>query len=215
MNKKKRLNEIYKRLFSYFGRQYWWPGNSKFEIVLGAILTQNTNWINVEKAINNLKKGKALSAKKVFDMPIDKLALMIKPAGYFNLKAKRLKNFINLLFAEYAGRLSALFNQDLTALRQSLLSVNGIGEETADSIILYAAGLPVFVVDAYTKRVFSRHKFIAHSASYAETQKFFMENLSGNVRMFNEFHALIVRLGKEFCLKNKPRCGLCPIRRKV
>ncbi|MDP1854305.1 MAG: endonuclease III domain-containing protein [Candidatus Omnitrophota bacterium] len=207
----KKLNSIYKKLYTSFGPQYWWPGDGPFEVTAGAILTQNTNWQNVEKAINNLKAARALSPKKLHEMSHDKLAQLIRPAGYFNVKARRLKNFTNFLFNKYGGSLKKLFNQGIESLRKELLSVNGIGEETADSIILYAANLPIFVVDAYTKRIFSRHNFIRHDADYSEVQKFFMENLNKDVKMFNEFHALIVKLGKEFCLKSNQRCKLCPI----
>lgn len=207
----KKLNSIYKKLSTSFGPQYWWPADSPFEVTVGAILTQNTNWQNVEKAVNNLKAARVLSPKKLHEMALDKLARLIRPAGYFNVKAKRLKNFTNFLFSKYGGSLDKLFNQDIETLRKELLSVNGIGEETADSIILYAANLPAFVVDAYTKRIFSRHNFIRHDADYGEVQKFFMENLNKDVKMFNEFHALIVKLAKEFCLKSKERCKLCPI----
>ncbi len=209
---KRELYAIYKKLYSYFGPQHWWPGETPFEVALGAILTQNTNWGNVERAIGNLKSARALLPKKIHKMPVNKLALLIRPAGYFNIKAKRLKNFINFLFEGYEGCLDKLFSRDIGALRGELLSVNGIGEETADSIILYAAGRSIFVVDTYTRRVFSRHNFLNDNASYQDIQKFFMQNLPKDVKMFNEFHALIVKLGKEFCLKNKPKCGACPVR---
>lgn len=205
------LRSIYARLYSHFGPQYWWPGRTSFEVVVGAILTQNTNWANVEKAINNLKRERVLSASKMFQMRQAKLAELIRPAGYYNVKAKRLKNFVNFLFFRYRGSLKRLFEQDITFLRKELLSVNGIGEESADSIILYAAGLPIFVIDAYTKRIFSRHNFFKGDSQYYLIQKFFMQNLKENAKMFNEFHALIVKLGKEFCRKNNPRCGICPI----
>lgn len=208
---KENLSAIYKKLYSFFGPQHWWPGETPFEVAVGAILTQNTNWGNVERAIGNLKSARALLPKKIHKMPVNKLAFLIRPAGYFNIKAKRLKNFINFLFKGYEGCLDKLFSRDIGALRGELLSVNGIGEETADSIILYAAGRSIFVVDAYTRRVFSRHNFLNDKASYQDVQKFFMQNLPKDVKMFNEFHALIVKLGKEFCLKNKPKCGQCPL----
>lgn len=210
--KRRNLKLIFEKLLKFFGPQHWWPAESQFEVLVGSILTQNTNWTNVEKAINNLKKAGVLSAQKLYRMPTRKLARLIRPAGYFNIKTKRLKNFINFLFRNYGGSLKRLFAQDVWALRRELLSVSGIGEETADSIILYAAGLPIFVIDAYTKRIFFRHNFIPEDTTYGEIQKFFMANLSRDVKMFNEFHALIVRLGKELCLKNKPKCEVCPVR---
>jgi endonuclease-3 related protein len=146
-------------------------------------------------------------------MKLPDIARLITSAGHFNIKARRLKNFIDYLFLHYKGSLKKMFKQERNILRSELLSINGIGEETADSIILYAANLPIFVVDSYTKRIFSRHNFIREDASYSEVQKFFMENLPLDVKMFNEFHALIVRLGKEICLKNKPKCEICPLKK--
>ena len=211
MKSKKNIKNIFNRLFLHFGQQYWWPADSSFEVVLGAILTQNTNWANVEKAVNNLKREKLITPKKIYRLPQDKLARLIRPAGYFNIKAKRIKNFINFLFSDYSGSVKKMFARDIAVLRESLLSVNGIGEETADSIILYAAGQPIFVVDTYTKRIFARLGFFRDESSYHDVQNFFMQNLPPDVKMFNEFHALIVRLAKEFCLKNKPKCKLCPL----
>lgn len=211
--KKKRLNAVFDKLFKAFGPQYWWPADSPFEVIVGAILTQNTNWVNVEKAIKSLKKAGCLSGKKLHRLSAGKIAPLIKPAGYFNVKAKRLKNFTDFLFTRYHGDLKKMFSQDIGKLRRELLSVNGVGKETADSIILYAAQMPVFVVDAYTKRIFSRHNFFRESFGYDEVQKFFMENLPLNVKMFNEFHALIVRLGKDYCAKRKPKCSSCPLPR--
>ncbi len=212
MKSKKDIKNIFNKLFLHFGHQHWWPADSPFEVVLGAILTQNTNWANVEKAINNLKKEKLITPKKIYHLHQNKLARLIKPAGYFNIKAKRIKNFINFVFSDYDGNIKKMFVQDIVTLRKSLLSVNGIGEETADSIILYAAALPIFVVDAYTKRIFTRLGFFKEESSYQDVQNFFMQNLPQDVKMFNEFHALIVRLAKELCLKNKPRCKLCPLK---
>ena len=209
---KKDLKAIFDKLFKAFGPQYWWPADTPFEVIIGAILTQNTNWGNVEKAINNLRARGCLSAHKLHQMAAKEIAPLIKPSGYFNIKAKRLKNFINFLFNHHGGSLKKMFKQDIDSLRRGLLSVNGIGKETADSIILYAAELPIFVVDAYTKRVFSRHKFFAKDSDYDNVQKFFMENLTKDAKIFNEFHALLVRLGKDFCLKNKPKCEVCPIK---
>ena len=208
---KKKLNKIYKSLFANFGRQYWWPADSAFEVMVGAILTQNTNWANVEKAIKNLKKHKALTAEKIRKISVRKLALLIRPAGYYNIKADRLKNFVRFLFERFAGDIKKMRKIGTGLLRQELLSVNGIGPETADSILLYALNKPVFVVDAYTKRILSRHKIIKDNAEYADVQEFFMRNLEKDVKLFNEYHALFVKLGKDHCLKNKQRCDTCPL----
>ncbi len=206
------LTRVYSTLYRHFGPQYWWPADSVFEIIIGAILTQNTNWQNVEMAISNLRKAKLLHAKKLYLLKTKKLAQLIRPSGYYNIKAKRLKCFLKFLFNNYNGSLSKMLNKDLLSLREELLSIKGIGEETADSIILYAAKLPIFVVDAYTKRFCQRHRLTDINASYAETQKVFMDNLKEDARLFNEFHALLVRLGKEFCLKTKPKCKECPLK---
>jgi endonuclease-3 related protein len=206
----KNLEEIYKRLFSKFGPQGWWPGETPFEVIIGAILTQNTNWINVERAISNLKKNKLLSPKKLKQISTRRLASLIKPAGYFNVKAKRLKSFINFLFKEYKGSIKNMFTEDFLSLRTKLLGVKGIGYETADSILLYAGNKPIFVVDAYTKRILFRHNFIDRKSDYPQIQNLFMDHLEQDINLFNEFHALIVRLGKEIC-KNKPLCEICPL----
>ncbi|MGR3301301.1 MAG: endonuclease III domain-containing protein [Candidatus Scalindua sp.] len=210
MNKSKVLTEIYDSLFKSFGKQYWWPGDTDFEVVIGAILTQNTNWTNVEKAIKNLKTAKVFTAKKLHEIDMKKLAELIKPSGYFNVKAKRLKNFIEWLFSNYNGSLSKLFKQDYAKLREELLSVNGIGKETADSIILYAAGKPTFVVDAYTKRVLVRHGLITEDYDYEAIKAVFEDNLPANVSLYNEYHALIVMVGKHYC-KPKVQCEECPL----
>lgn len=206
------LETIYDRLVSTFGPQHWWPGDTPFEVAVGAILTQNTNWANVEKAVLNLKREKALSAKILHRMPAPHLAGLIRPAGYFNIKAKRLKNFVNFLIKDYQGSMKRMAKENLTIIRHKLLSVNGIGPETADSIILYALEKPVFVIDAYTKRILSRHTILHHDASYEIYQKLFHQGLSSNVSLFNEYHALMVRLAKDFC-RPKPRCSGCPLER--
>ncbi|MFH1655970.1 MAG: endonuclease III domain-containing protein [Candidatus Omnitrophota bacterium] len=205
------LEEIYQRLFSRFGPQHWWPGQTQFEVIVGAILTQNTNWANVEKAIKNLKKSNFLKPRKIKDIPLKRLARLIRPSGYFNIKAKRIKNFVDFLFKEYRGSLKNMFEEDYLKLRAKLLQVKGIGLETADSILLYAGEKPIFVVDAYTKRVFLRHNLIEKSVTYSDIQNIFMDNLSCDVKLFNEYHALIVKLGKDIC-KKVPQCHICPIR---
>jgi len=211
VNNAKKLTDIYNSLFKSFGKQHWWPGDSDFEVVIGAILTQNTNWSNVEKAIKNLKAAKVLTPKKFHEIKIGKLAELIKPSGYFNIKARRLKNFIEWLFLEYNGSLTKLFMLNCSTLREQLLSVNGIGRETADSIILYAAEKPSFVVDAYTKRVLVRHGLITEDYDYDEVKAVFEENLPEKVTLYNEFHALIVMVGKYYC-KPKMQCEECPLK---
>jgi len=209
----RRLTLIYRKLYSSFGRQHWWPGDTPFEVMVGAILTQNTSWKNVEKAIGNLKKYGLLEPKRLYRLSDKRLALLIRPAGYFNIKAKRLKNFLRFFIGNYGGSVKKMSGIDTYFLRRQLLSVNGIGFETADSILLYALNRPVFVVDAYTKRVLLRHWFINEGCGYEEMQNLFMKNLKAAVKLFNEYHALLVKLGKEFCLKNKPRCEICPLKK--
>lgn len=206
------LKKIYKALYHAFGPQHWWPGDTPFEIAVGAILTQNTNWGNVEKAINNLKKEKALNAKTIREMPVNRLAALIRPAGYFNIKAKRLKAFIDFMVNDCNGSMSKMKNEDMYTLRKKLLSVNGIGPETADSILLYALDKPIFVIDAYTKRVLSRHGIMDHDKSYERFHELFHSTLKKDVHMFNEYHALFVRLGKVYC-KTRPLCEKCPLER--
>jgi len=207
-----KLHLIYKSLYRHFGPQHWWPADSAFEVMVGAILTQNTNWLNVERAIKSLKKNKLLELNKLYNLPKTRLAKLIRPAGYYNIKAKRLKNFFSFLIKNYNGSLKKMCEAHMQDLREQLLSVNGIGAETADSILLYALDKPVFVVDAYTKRMLSRHGLVNEKSEYAEVQKLFMQNLKNDVKLFNEFHALIVKLGKEFCLKRRPKCETCPLR---
>lgn len=204
------LLNIYSLLDGYFGNQNWWPADSVFEVIVGSILTQNTAWKNVIPAIENLKAADCLSPQAIYDMERDKLALLIRPSGYFNIKAQRLKNFTNFLYENYAGSLDLLTNDETTALRAKLLGVVGIGEETADSILLYACQKPVFVVDAYTKRIFSRHCILPEDLSYAKTQSFFMQHLPAQVNLFNQYHALIVNTGKTFCMP-KRNCQGCPL----
>ena len=203
--------EIYEILLNHFGPQEWWPGETPFEVMVGAVLTQNTNWVNVSRAIENLKKENLLSFGKMHDLAVELLAEKIRPAGYFNLKAKRLKNLMDFIDGEYNGSLTAMFKEDAVSLREKILTVKGIGPETADSILLYAGNMPVFVVDTYTHRIFCRHAIIAEEDGYYEIQDYFMLSLPEEVELFNEYHALIVRLGKEFCKKSKPLCSHCPL----
>lgn len=210
-NRRKIINVIYKRLFESFGFQGWWPAKTSLEVIVGAILTQNTSWRNVEKAIVDLKKEKLLNVKSLKKIKINRLAHFIRPAGYYNIKAKRLKNFINYLSSIYGGSLKRFFKKSVPELRRELLSVNGVGPETADSIILYAARKPIFVIDAYTKRFLLKHHLITDKAGYEDIQKLFMDNLKSDVSLFNEYHALIVYLGKNICIK-RPKCDICPLK---
>jgi endonuclease-3 related protein len=208
--KKKALLEIYNKLYSFYGPQHWWPGDSPFEVAVGAILTQNTNWTNVEKAISNLRTARLLNARALHRLPAAELALLIRPSGYFNIKAGRLKAFLAFILTEYGGSMKKMEKSDTASLRLELLDVPGIGPETADSILLYALDKPVFVIDAYTRRVMSRHGILDHGASYDEYQRMFHELLGKDLRLFNEYHALLVMVGKDYC-KPKPRCKKCPL----
>lgn len=211
---KARLNLIYQKLYSHFGPQHWWPANTRFEVMVGAILTQNTSWSNVEKAIDNLKEHHLLNPDRLYRLSHQRLASLIRPAGYYNIKAKRLKHLLIFLFNSYQGNLKKMSVENLQELRQKLLSVNGIGQETADSILLYCLNKPIFVIDAYTKRILTRHRLVKGDASYNAVQNLFMQHLKPEVKLFNEYHALLVRLGKEFCLKKKPKCEICPLKLK-
>jgi endonuclease-3 related protein len=206
----KQLTEIYQLLFDHFGPQRWWPGETQFEIVIGAILTQNTSWANVERAIANLKSADLLSPERLHHLDLTQLGELIRPAGYYNIKAKRLINFVNWLFDNYDGQLTNLENLDTTRLRAELLAISGIGRETADSILLYAFNRPIFVVDAYTARVVFRHRLITPEADYEQIRELFQSNLPQDIQLFNEYHALLVRVGKEFC-RPKARCAGCPL----
>lgn len=206
------LKDTYKRLYSYFGPQYWWPADSAFEVVIGAILTQNTAWRNVEKALFRLKEKKFLNPRRLYNTDLKTLGGLIRPCGYYNVKAARIRSFLEVLFADFKGKLSLMFSLKSKYLREELLKIKGIGPETADSILLYAAKKPVFVVDAYTRRFLFRHKLIEKKADYQQIQSLFDENLPCSSKMFNEYHALIVRLGKEFCRK-KALCRICPLRK--
>ncbi len=204
------LTEIYRLLYDEFGPQQWWPGETRFEIITGAILTQNTNWANVEKAIKNLKSADCLTPEKLHHLDQAQLAQLIRPAGYFNIKAKRLKNYLNWLFENYNGELTDLESIDTDRLRAELLTIKGVGRETADSILLYAFERPIFVVDAYTARVVFRHELIASDADYEQLRELFESSLPTDTQLFNEYHALLVKVGKEFC-RPKARCPGCPL----
>ncbi len=211
--KAKALLKIYKLLYERFGPRRWWPGDTKLEIIIGAILTQNTAWVNVEKAIANLKSARLLKVKGLSRVPKKRIARLIRPAGYYNIKSQRIKNFLGFLNTAYGGSIKRMFSTETRRLRTEILDVKGIGPETADSILLYAGEKPAFVIDAYTKRIFSRHGYIREDASYEAVQAIFLRHLPKDVRLFNEFHALIVELGKDLCKSKKPLCNKCPIRR--
>lgn len=205
------LDDMYNRLFTFFGPQQWWPGETPFEVMIGAVLTQNTNWRNVEKAIDNLNRAGKLSFKAMSSMPLALIAEYIRPAGYYNIKAGRLMNLFDMINDRYEGDIDLLFSEETDTLRHSLLSVKGIGPETADSILLYAAHRPIFVVDAYTYRILVRHDVIPEEYGYDEIQELFMDSLENDTQLFNEFHALIVCVGKQFCKKTVPCCQGCPL----
>jgi len=205
------LLKIYELLHGYFGDLHWWPADSPFEVMVGAILTQNTAWTNVEKAISGLKEKKLLSPAALLQIDEEILAGIIRPSGYYHIKAKRLKSLVQFFFDEYSGNIDMMCNEDLTVLREKLLNVRGVGPETADSIILYACRKPVFISDAYTQRILQRHRMISEDADGAKIRTLFMTHLPHNVSLFNQFHALFVYTGKIFC-RMKPKCDLCPLR---
>jgi endonuclease-3 related protein len=207
-----RLEEVYRRLYAHFGPQHWWPGKSALQVILGAILTQNTAWTNVERALANLKRAGLLQVGRLHEAREPRLAALIRPSGYYHLKARKLKAFTRFLFEKHHGRLSHLFRLETGVLREELLGVYGIGPETADSIILYAAKQPIFVVDAYTRRITARLGLAHPDASYEDLQRLFMDHLPRAEPLFNEYHALLVALGKNYCVKSAPRCGACPLR---
>ncbi len=247
-NINERLNSVavrayYDALYSAWGRQHWWPARSRFEAIVGAYLTQNTAWTNVEKALKNLRRAQVLSVCGIRETPIAKLERLIRPSGYFRQKTRRLKIFVKFLDAQYGGSLTRMFGQPTCALREQLLALNGVGPETADSILLYAANHPVFVVDAYTRRIFERHGIVESDAPYGEIRQLVERALGGiaspapvvattgpagschkpsrmsmavrsaQVQIFNEMHGLIVGVGKTYCLKSQPRCEQCPLQR--
>ncbi len=204
------IRRIYDVLFNTFGPQGWWPGDTPLEVAIGAILTQNTAWRNVEKAINNLKKEGLLDIKRLLSLSLEDLKELIRPAGFYNQKAQRLKSFLLWLF-EKGGCLTEI-NESTAEIRRELLKIRGIGKETADSILLYAMDRPVFVVDAYTKRILSRHNIIEEKADYDIVQAMFVENLPRSVALYKEYHALLVKLGKDYCKSKNPLCETCPLK---
>ena len=205
-----RIDQLYARLFDHFGPQHWWPGQSPFEVIVGAVLTQNTSWINVRRAIDRLREADLLDPQAMYDLDLDELAELIRPAGYYRLKARRLNNLLALVIEQYGGSLERMFSVDMPSLREALLSVNGVGPETADSILLYAAEMPSFVVDTYTHRILARHGMIGFDADYHQIKCFFEDTIEPDVARYNEFHALLVRVGHAHC-RRKPKCDGCPL----
>ena len=206
------LLSIYNKLFNHFGPQHWWPAKTPFEVMAGAVLTQNTSWSNVEKAIENLRKNRALSPLSMSRLSDKSLANLIKPAGYYNIKSSRLKSLLSYFLKKYKCDIKKMVLKDVSTLRGELLGVKGVGPETADSILLYALNKPVFVIDAYTRRIFGRHGILKEDASYDEAQGVLMRALDSDVKLFNEFHALLVKLAKVYCLKRRPLCESCPLK---
>lgn len=210
MSTNQRLLEIFNTLLKSFGKRHWWPGETPLEVVVGAVLTQNTSWKNVVRAIENMKNEDILDVEALYYIDEERLCEIIRPSGFFNVKSRRLKNIINVIYDKYNASLEGMMNYDLVSLRSVLLGINGIGPETADSILLYALGKPIFVVDAYTKRFLRNHKLYNGDYDYDNIQGFFMDNLPSDTYLFNEFHALIVRLCQINC-KKTPECNGCPL----
>jgi endonuclease-3 related protein len=211
MNRRSLLYAMYDAMLEALGPSHWWPGETPFEVAVGAILTQNTNWGNTARAIANLRSAGLLEPTALAALADARLAELIRPAGYFRLKAARLKNFLRFLRDEAGLSMAALAGKGLATLRPKLLEVKGVGPETADSILLYALGQPTFVVDAYTRRILSRHGMIPEDAGYDEMRDLFMDTLDPDPALFNEYHALLVRVGKDFCRPKAPRCPSCPL----
>jgi len=211
MKRQQLLLAMHDAMLTALGPSGWWPGDTPFEVAVGAVLTQNTNWKNVEKAMTNLRAAGALEARAMDALSPGRLAELVRPSGSFNVKAARLRSLLDLLRDEADYDITALAGRGLDALRPLLLSVRGIGPETADSILLYALGEPTFVVDAYTRRILGRHALIPEDAHYDEVREFFMDALPVEAALFNEYHALLVRVAKDFCRKAAPRCAGCPL----
>ena len=205
--------DLYHRLHRHYGPSGWWPGETPFEIMVGAVLTQNTAWTNVEKALSNLKTSRMLDIISLHKADMKKIASLIKPSGYYNIKAKRLKNLISMIHHISGKNLKSFLSLDLPRLRQILLRINGIGKETADSICCYAADKPVFVIDSYTKRMLLRHGLINDSYGYDEMQSLFESELPKDVQIYKDLHAYLVFTGKEFCKKTDPQCNKCPLQK--
>jgi endonuclease III related protein len=211
------LRRAYRLMLAHFGHLHWWPGETPFEVCVGAILTQNTSWSNVERAIANLKAARVLEPQKLFALSDSKLAALLRPTGYFNVKARRLRQFLRVLVEDCGGDLGRLFAGDTAAVRERLLAIHGVGQETADSMLLYAGGNERFVIDAYTKRIFERHGWGRGGAGYEELQRLCEGALNEKPRRlrldyWQDFHAQLVMVGKEFCRPRSPRCAECPLK---
>lgn len=205
--------EAYRKLREHFDDPgSWWPAESPFEIVVGAVLVQNTNWKNVERALTNLREAGLLNYPALCGLEKEELAEYIRPAGFYNVKATRLSNFFQMLEESYEGDLTALLEDEMWSAREALIGVKGIGAETADAILLYAGTHPLFVVDAYTHRVFSRHNLLDEETDYQSIQETFMENLEEDVTLFRAYHGLIIEVAKKYCKKSNPLCSSCPLR---
>lgn len=207
------IRSIYRKLFSRFGPQRWWPGDTPFEVAAGAILTQNTAWTNAHRAVLELKRRGLLEPSRLARVPQRRLAKLIRSSGYFNQKAKRLKAFSEFVNLRYGGSMARMRRAPAPRLREELLGISGIGPETADSVLLYALDKPVFVVDTYTRRILARHSLVGWDASYDQLQDLFRKALPRDRRLFNEYHALVVATGKGLCKRTQPRCLECPLRR--
>ncbi|MFQ5817123.1 MAG: endonuclease III domain-containing protein [Terriglobia bacterium] len=205
------IPRFYRRLLAHFGKQHWWPGHTRFEIILGAILTQNTNWKNVEKVLVSLRRTSGLAPRALARLPQRRLPSLLRPSGYFRQKARTLITFLDYLRRRYRYSVHRMFRVETQRLRAELLALRGIGEETVDSILLYAGRRPVFVIDAYTRRILMRHGLAPPDAPYAALQKLFEENFPSNPTLYNEYHALFVAAGKRYCHRLQPDCFACPL----
>lgn len=211
MKREALLLGVHDAMLAGLGPSHWWPGETPFEIALGAILTQNTAWTNVEKALHNLRSENLLHLPALYELPEQVLAELIRPAGFFRIKARRIRNFLHFLHETCDLDMEELRSRDMSTLRARLLDISGIGPETADSILLYALDFPSFVVDAYTRRILNRHGLVPEDIGYEELRDYFMDVLPADTPLFNEFHALLVRVGKTWCAKKTPRCAGCPL----
>ena len=210
------LRQAYRLMHRQHGHQHWWPGDSPFEICVGAILTQNTSWKNVERAIANLKGAKVMSERRMYQLPVEELAQLIRPAGYYNMKAQRLRHFLDVLVGQFGASLNRLMQGDTAVVRERLLAINGIGPETADSMLLYAGDHPSFVIDAYTKRIFSRHNWCDEQTDYDALQQLCRSSLSHRktperLDYWQDYHAQLVVVGNRYCRPKNPRCDECPL----
>lgn len=208
-------SSLHRILFTHYGPSGWWPGETPFEVMVGAVLTQNTAWTNVEKAIANLKKASLMDVWSIDLARPEDLAVHLRPSGYFNIKAQRLKNLVHMIASRFAGDLGMLFSLDTHTMRSALLSVNGIGMETADSICCYAAEKTIFVVDAYTRRILSRHGIISERADYDHIRALFEAGLPQDLAVYRDLHAHLVFIGKDYCRPRTPACDSCPLNKRL